>query len=254
MEIIGLLIVACLGYIFFVGYNKAKTRRYHAVITRAKRDLNENNELYSPTWINNADKRNEFISVVKELCLKHGVSNSYLDQLFSSEEFLRVVVMKFTALLEQNKLSFTSQMTGSSDLIVDMWNAGVELPPSNAKLLNIISFIDSKISNNFDAACAAVRLYLDANFIHAVNMFNNSNAVSFEQEYGHTISNEAKAFLAEIDVTNSVQYMELNYQSHTVNLREISRYISSFSNNRSSEELRLKLWAAEHIIKTWKLR
>jgi hypothetical protein len=254
MEIIGLLLIAWLGYIFFVGYNRAKRRRYHAVIARARRDLNENNELYTPTWINNADKRNEFIGVVRVLSLKHGVSNSYLDQLFSSEDFLRVLVMKFAAILEQNKLSFTSQMTGSSDFIVDMWKEGVEIPPSNANLLNIISFIDSKISNNFDAACAASRLYLDANFIHAVNMFNNSNAVSFEQEYGHTITSEGKAFFDKIDVTNGVQYMELNYQSHTVNLREISRYISSFSNKRSSEELRLKLWAAEYIIKTWKLR
>ena len=73
------------------------------------------------------------------------------------------------------------------------------------------------------------------------------------QEYGHTITSEGKAFFDKIDVTNGVQYMELNYQSHTVNLREISRYISSFSNERSSEELRLKLWAAEYIIKTWKL-
>lgn len=253
MEIIGLLLIAGLGYIIFVVYNKAKTRRYYTVITWAKKSLNENNEFYHPTWINNDDKRSEFIGVVRELSLKHGVSNSYLDQLFSNEDFLRVVVMKFAAILEKNKFSFTSQMTGSSELIVDMWDEGVEIPPSNANLLNIISFIDSKISNHFDAGCVATRLYLDANFIHAVIMFNNSNAASFEQEYGHTITSEGKAFFDKIDVTNGVQYMELNYQSHTVNLREISRYISSFSNERSSEELRLKLWAAEYIIKTWKL-
>lgn len=254
MEIIGLLFLAWLGYVVFGGYNKAKTRRYYAVVARAKRGLTETKDLYRPTWINNDDKRNEFVSVVRTLSLKQGVPASYLDQLFSSEEFLRVVVMKFTAILEQNNLSFTSQQTASSELIFDMWKDGVEMPPSNSNLQQIISFLDTKIFNSFDAAVVASRLYLDANFIHAVNMFNNPNTVSFEKKYGHTIPNEAKAFFDQIDVTNGSQYIELNYQTHSVNVTEISRYISSFSNNKPSDELTLKLLTAEHLIETWKLR
>lgn len=253
MEIIGLLFLAWLSYVIFGGYNKAKTRKYYAVIARAKRELSETKDLYRPTWINNDDKRNEFVSVVRTLSIKQGVPASYLDQLFSSEEFLRVVVMKFTAILEQNDLSFTAQKTASSELINDLWNGGVEIPPSNTNLQKIISFLDTKIFNSFDAAVVASRLYLDANFIHAVNMFNNPNAVSFEKKYGHTISNEAKAFFDQIDVTNGVQYMELNYQTHSVNVTEISRYISSFSNNSPTDELTLKLLAAEHLIEYWKL-
>lgn len=253
MEIIGLLFLAWLGYVIFGGYNKAKTRKYYAVVARAKRELSETKDLYRPTWINNDDKRNEFVSVVRTLSIKQGVPASYLDQLFSSEEFLRVVVMKFTAILEQNDLSFTAQKTASSELINDLWNGGVEIPPSNTNLQKIISFLDTKIFNSFDAAVVASRLYLDANFIHAVNMFNNPNAVSFEKKYGHTISNEAKAFFDQIDVTNGVQYMELNYQTHSVNVTEISRYISSFSNNSPTDELTLKLLAAEHLIEYWKL-
>ena len=253
MEIIGLLIVAWLGYVILGGYNKAKTRRYYAVVARAKRGLTETKDLYRPTWINNDDKRNEFVSVVRTLSLKQGVPASYLDQLFSSEEFLRVVVMKFTAILEQNNLSFTSQKTASSELIKDLWNGGVEIPPSNTHLQKIITFLDTKIFNSFDASVVAARLYLDANFIHAVDMFKNPNAVSFEKKYGHTISSEAKTFFDKIDVTNGAQYMELNYQTHTVNITEISRYISSFSNNKPSDELVLKLLTAEHIIERWKL-
>jgi len=252
MEIIGLLILAWLYYVIFGGYNKAKTRRYHAVVARAKRGLTETKDLYRPTWSNNEDKRNEFIGVVRTLSYKQGVPVSYLDQIFRSEEFSRVV-MKFTALLENNNLSFTSQKTAVSELIRDMWKDGVEMPPSNTRLQQIISFLDSKIPNNFSAGAVATRLYLDANFIHAVDMFNNPNAVSFEKKYGHDISSEAKAFFDKIDVTNGAQYMELNYQSHTVNLTEISRFISSFSNKKSSDELLLKLWAAEHLIEKWKL-
>jgi len=254
MEIIGLLILAWLGYVIFGGYNKAKTRRYHAVVSRAKRTLDETNELYRPTWINNDNKRNEFIGVVRNLSSKQGVPGNYLDHLFNNEAFNRMVIMKFTAILEQNKLSFTSQATATSELIRDMWNDGVEMPPSNSNLQQIISFLDTKIFNSFDAAVVASRLYLDANFIHAVNMFNNPNAVSFEKKYGHTISNEAKEFFDKIDVTNGALYMELNYQTHGVNLTEISRYISSFSNNKTSDELILKLLTAEHLIETWKLR
>lgn len=254
MEIIGVLFLAWLGYVIFGGYNKAKTRRYYAVVARAKRGLTETKDLYRPTWINNDDKRNEFIAVVRSLSSKHGVPHNYLEQLFLSEEFLRVVVLKFTALLEQNKLSFTSQATATSELIRDMWKDGVEMPPSNSNLQQIISFLDTKIFNSFDASVVAARLYLDANFIHAVNMFNNPNAVSFEKKYGHTISNEAKAFFDQIDVTNGAQYMELNYQTHSVNVTEISRFISSFSNNKPSDELVLKLLTAEHLIETWKLR
>ncbi len=254
MEIIGLLILAWLGYVIFGGYNKAKTRRYYAVIARAKRELNETKDLYRPTWINNDEKRNEFISVVRTLSYKQGVPVNYLDQLFRSEEFSRVVIMKFTALLEQNNLSFTSQKTAVSELIRDMWNEGVEIPPSNTNLQTIINFIDTKIFNSFDASVLAARLYLDANFIHAVDMFNNPNAVAFEKKYGHDISREAKAFFDKIDVSNGSQYMELNYQTHSVNLTEISRYISSLSNNKPSDELLLKLFTAEHLIETWKLR
>jgi len=253
MEIIGLLLLAWLGYLIFGGYNKAKTRRYHAVVARAKRGLTETKDLYRPTWINNDDMRDEFIGVVRTLSYKEGVSASYLDQLFRSEEFSRVV-MKFAALLEQNKFSFTAQKTATSDLIRDMWKDGVEMPPSNPRLQHIISFLDSKIPDNFSAGAVATRLYLDANFIHAVETFNNQYAVSFQQKYGHTISSEAKAFFDQIDVTNGVQYMELNYQTHSVNLTEISRYISSFSKNRTSDELILKLLTAEHLIEKWGLR
>ncbi len=253
MEIIGLLFLAWVGYVIFGGYNKAKTRRYYAVIARAKRELTETKDLYRPTWINNDDKRNEFIGVVRTLSYKQGVPVSYLDQIFRSEEFSRVV-MKFTALLEKNNLSFTSQKTAVSELIRDMWKEGVEMPPSNTNLQTIINFVDTKIFNSFDASVIAARLYLDANFIHAVDMFNNPNAVSFEEKYGHAISSEAKAFFDKIDVTNGAQYMELNYQTHSVNLTEISRYISSFSNNTPSDELLLKLLTAEQLIETWKLR
>lgn len=134
-----------------------------------------------------------------------------------------------------------------------MWKDGVEMPLSNSNLQQIISFFNTKIFNSFDAAVVASRLYLDANFIHAVNMFNNPNAVSFERKYGHTISNEVKAFFDQIDVTNGSQYMELNYQTQRVNVTEISRYISSFSNNKPSDELTMKLSTAEHLIETWKL-
>lgn len=254
MEIIGVLILAWLGYVIFGGYNKAKTRRYHAVVARAKRTIDETDELYRPTWINNDNKRDEFIGVVKSLSLKQGVPGEYLDHLFNNEAFNRMVLMKFTAILEQNNLSFTDQKTAVSELIRDLWKDGVEMPPSNSNLQQIISFLDTKIFNSFDAAVVASRLYLDANFIHAVNMFNSPDAESFEKKYGHTISNEAKAFFDQIDVTNGAQYMELNYQTHSVNVTEISRYISSFSNNKPSDELTLKLLTAEHLIETWKLR
>ncbi len=254
MEIIGLLILAWLGYVIFGGYNKAKTRRYHAVVARAKRTMGETNELYRPTWINNDNKRDEFIEVVRSLSSKQGVPGNYLDHLFNNEAFNRMVLMKFTAILEQNNLSFTDQKTAVSELIRDWWKDGVEMPPSNSNLQQIISFIDTKIFDSFDASVLAARLYLDASFIHAVDMFNNPNAISFEKKYGHDISSEAKAFFDKIDVTNGAQYMELNYQSHTVNLTEISRFISSFSNKKSSDELLLKLWAAEYLIETWKLR
>jgi len=254
MEIIGLLILAWLGYVILGGYNKAKTRRYHAVVARAKRTIDETNELYRPTWINNDNKRDEFIEVVRSLSSKKGVPGNYLDHLFNNEAFNRMVLMKFTAILEQNKLSFTDQKTAVSELIRDLWKDGVEMPPSNSNLQQIISFLDTKIFNSFDASAVAARLYLDANFIHAVETFNNPSAVSFEEKYGHTISSEAKEFFDKIDVTNGALYMELNYQTHGVNLTEISRYISSFSNNKSSEELILKLLTAEHLIETWKLR
>ncbi|MCE9980700.1 MULTISPECIES: hypothetical protein [Leclercia] len=254
MEIIGLLLLAWLGYVIFGGYNKAKTRRYHAVVARAKRTIDETNELYRPTWINNDNKRNEFIDVVRSLSSKQGVPGNYLDHLFNNEAFNRMVLMKFTAILEQNKLSFTDQKNAVSELIRDLWKDGVEMPPSNSNLQQIVSFLDTKIFNSFDASAVAARLYLDANFIHAVETFNNPSAVSFEEKYGHTISSEAKEFFDKIEVTNGAQYMELNYQSHGVNLTEISRYISSFSNNKSSEELILKLLTAEHLIETWKLR
>ena len=254
MEIIGLLILAWLGYVILGGYNKAKTRRYHAVVARAKRTIDETNELYRPTWINNDNKRNEFIDVVRSLSSKQGVPGNYLDHLFNNEAFNRMVLMKFTAILEQNKLSFTDQKNAVSELIRDLWKDGVEMPPSNSNLQQIVSFLDTKIFNSFDASAVAARLYLDANFIHAVETFNNPSAVSFEEKYGHTISSEAKEFFDKIEVTNGAQYMELNYQSHGVNLTEISRYISSFSNNKSSEELILKLLTAEHLIETWKLR
>ncbi|HDC4298832.1 hypothetical protein NOX26_06545 [Enterobacter kobei] len=254
MEIIGLLIVAWLGYVIIGGYNKAKTRRYYAVVTRAKRELNETKDLYRPTWINNDDKRNEFIGVVRTLSFKQGVPVSYLDQLFRSEEFLRDVVMKFTALLEQNKLSFTSQKTATSELIRDMWNEGVELPPANAKLEKINSFLRTKISNSFEASAVAARLYLDANFIHAVEIYNNPNPVSFEEKYGETISNEVKPFFDKIDVTNGAQYMELNYRTCSIDITEISRFISSLSENRSSDELVLKLLTATELVETWRLR
>lgn len=254
MEIIGLLLLAWLGYVIFGGYNKAKTRRYHAVVARAKRTIDETNELYRPTWINNDNKRNEFIDVVRSLSSKQGVPGNYLDHLFNNEAFNRMVLMKFTAILEQNNLSFTDQKNAVSELIRDLWKDGVEMPPSNSNLQQIVSFLDTKIFNSFDASAVAARLYLDANFIHAVETFNNPSAVSFEEKYGHTISSEAKAFFDKIDVTNGAQYMELNYQTHGVNLTEISRYISSFSNNKSSEELILKLLTAEHLIETWKLR
>lgn len=254
MEIIGLLLLAWLGYVIFGGYNKAKTRRYHAVVARAKRTIDETNELYRPTWINNDNKRNEFIDVVRSLSSKQGVPGNYLDHLFNNEAFNRMVLMKFTAILEQNNLSFTDQKNAVSELIRDLWKDGVEMPPSNSNLQQIVSFLDTKIFNSFDASAVAARLYLDANFIHAVETFNNPSAVSFEEKYGHTISSEAKEFFDKIEVTNGAQYMELNYQSHGVNLTEISRYISSFSNNKSSEELILKLLTAEHLIETWKLR
>ncbi|MEB5748885.1 hypothetical protein MXF13_03130 [Leclercia adecarboxylata] len=254
MEIIGLLILAWLGYVILGGYNKAKTRRYHAVVARAKRTIDETNELYRPTWINNDNKRDEFIEVVRSLSSKKGVPGNYLDHLFNNEAFNRMVLMKFTAILEQNKLSFTDQKTAVSELIRDLWKDGVEMPPSNSNLQQIISFLDTKIFNSFDASAVAARLYLDANFIHAVETFNNPSAVSFEEKYGHTISSEAKEFFDKIDVANGTLYMELNYQTHGVNLTEISRYISSFSNNKSSEELILKLLTAEHLIETWKLR
>ncbi|WJT04732.1 hypothetical protein OCT50_08150 [Leclercia adecarboxylata] len=254
MEIIGLLLLAWLGYVIFGGYNKAKTRRYHAVVARAKRTIDETNELYRPTWINNDNKRNEFIDVVRSLSSKQGVPGNYLDHLFNNEAFNRMVLMKFTAILEQNKLSFTDQKNAVSELIRDLWKDGVEMPPSNSNLQQIVSFLDTKIFNSFDASAVAARLYLDANFIHAVETFNNPSAVSFEEKYGHTISSEAKEFFDKIEVTNGAQYMELNYQSHGVNLTEISRYISSFSNNKSSDELILKLLTAEHLIETWKLR
>jgi len=254
MEIIGLLILAWLGYVILGGYNKAKTRRYHAVVSRAKRTLDETNELYRPTWINNDNKRNEFIEVVRSLSSKQGVPGNYLDHLFNNEAFNRMVLMKFTAILEQNKMSFTDQKMAVSELIQDLWKDGVEMPPSNSNLQQIVSFLDTKIFNSFDGSAVAARLYLDANFIHAVETFNNPSAVSFEQKYGHTISNEAKEFFDKIDVTNGALYMELNYQTHGVNLTEISRYISSFSNNKTSDELILKLLTAEHLIETWKLR
>lgn len=254
MEIIGLLLLAWLGYVIFGGYNKAKIRRYHAVVARAKRTIDETNELYRPTWINIDNKRNEFIDVVRSLSSKQGVPGNYLDHLFNNEAFNRMVLMKFTAILEQNKLSFTDQKNAVSELIRDLWKDGVEMPPSNSNLQQIVSFLDTKIFNSFDASAVAARLYLDANFIHAVETFNNPSAVSFEEKYGHTISSEAKEFFDKIEVTNGAQYMELNYQSHGVNLTEISRYISSFSNNKSSEELILKLLTAEHLIETWKLR
>ncbi|MCU6679995.1 hypothetical protein [Leclercia tamurae] len=254
MEIIGLLLLAWLGYVIFGGYNKAKTRRYHAVVARAKRTIDETNELYRPTWINNDNKRNEFIDVVRSLSSKQGVPGNYLDHLFNNEAFNRMVLMKFTAILEQNKLSFTDQKNAVSELIRDLWKDGVEMPPSNSNLQQIVSFLDTKIFNSFDASAVAARLYLDANFIHAVETFNNPSAVSFEEKYGHTISSEAKEFFDKIEVTNGAQYMELNYQSHGVNLTEISRYISSFSNNKTSDELILKLLTAEHLIETWKLR
>jgi len=254
MEIIGLLLLAWLGYVIFGGYNKAKTRRYHAVVARAKRTIDETNELYRPTWINNDNKRNEFIDVVRSLSSKQGVPGNYLDHLFNNEAFNRMVLMKFTAILEQNNLSFTDQKNAVSELIRDLWKDGVEMPPSNSNLQQIVSFLDTKIFNSFDASAVAARLYLDANFIHAVETFNNPSAVSFEEKYGHTISSEAKEFFDKIDVTNGAQYMELNYQSHGVNLTEISRYISSFSNNKSSDELILKLLTAEHLIEYWKLR
>lgn len=252
MEILAIVTIGWIGYVIFGGYNKAKTRRYHSVVARAKSGLTETKDLYRPTWINNDDKRNEFIGVVRTLSYKQGVPVSYLDELFRSEEFSRVV-MKFTALLEKNNLSFTSQKTAVSEIIRDMWKDGVEMPPSNTRLQQIISFLDSKIPNNFSAGAVATRLYLDANFIHAVNMFNNPNAISFENKYGHAISSEAKVFFDQIDVTNGSQYMELNYQTHSVNLTEISRYISSFSNNKPSDELLLKLMTAEHLIEKWKL-
>jgi len=254
MEIIGLLILAWLGYVILGGYNKAKTRRYHAVVARAKRTIDETNELYRPTWINNDNKRDEFIEVVRSLSSKKGVPGNYLDHLFNNEAFNRMVLMKFTAILEQNKLSFTDQKTAVSELIRDLWKDSVEMPPSNSNLQQIVSFLETKIFNSFDASAVAARLYLDANFIHAVETFNNPSAVSFEEKYGHTISSEAKEFFDKIDVTNGALYMELNYQTHGVNLTEISRYISSFSNNKSSDELILKLLTAEHLIETWKLR
>ncbi|QIK13406.1 hypothetical protein G7090_08470 [Leclercia sp. 29361] len=254
MEIIGLLVLAWLGYVILGGYNKAKTRRYHAVVARAKRTIDETDELYRPTWINNDNKRNEFIEVVRSLSSKQGVPGNYLDHLFNNEAFNRMAIMKFTAILEQNNLSFTDQKMAVSELIRDLWKDGVEMPPSNTNLQKIITFLDTKIFNGFDASAVAARLYLDANFIHAVETFNNPSSVSFEEKYGDIISNEAKPFFNVIDITNGAQYMELHYQNHSVDITEISRYISSFSNNKPSDELLLKLFTAEHLIQYWKLR
>jgi len=255
MEFIGLLIIAWLGYVIIGGYNKAKSRRYYAVVSRAKRELTETKDLYHPTWINNDDKRHEFIGVVRSISFKLGVPVSYLDQLFKSEEFFRVVILKFTAILEQNNLSFTSQKTATSELIRDMWNGGVEIPPSNTNLQKIISFLDTKIFNSFDASAVAARLYLDANFSHAVDMYQNSNAVSFEKKYGYAITNEAKPFFDRIDVTNGTKHMDTNYPTCSIDMDEISRFITSCSSSKSSEDLvTLKLLAAEEIIRVWKIR
>ncbi len=253
MEIIGLLIVAWLGYVVIGGYNKAKTRRYHAVVARARRGLNQNQEVSRPSWTYNKDKINEFVVVVRTLCIKHGVSENYLDQLLENQDFHRMVLIKFLAILEQNNLSFNSQKTAASELIIDLWNGGVEIPPANSNLQNITSFLDTKVLNSLDAAAVAARLYLDANFIHAVDMYKNPNAVSFVKKHGHIISNEAKPFFEKIEVTNGSQYMELNHPNCSVDINEISRFISSFSKNRSTDELILKLLSAQHLIKIWRL-
>jgi len=255
MEFIGLLIIAWLGYVIIGGYNKAKTRRYYAIVSRAKRELTETKDLYRPAWINNDDKRQEFIGVVRSLSLKLGVPVSYLDQLFRSEEFFRVVILKFTAILEQNNLSFTSQKTATSELIRDMWNGGVEIPPSNTNLQKIISFLEAKILNSFDASAIATRLYLAANFSHAVDMYQNSNPVSFEEKYGYAITNEAKPFFDRIDVTNGTKHMEANYPTCSIDMDEVSRFISSCVSGKSSKDLLiLNLLTAQEIIRIWKIR
>lgn len=254
MEFVGLIFILWLGYMLIKGYSKAKARRYHAVVARARRGLTENQEVPRPAWIYDRDKLGEFFDVVRALCIKYGVSESYLDEVLPNQDFHRMVLIKFVSILEQNNMSFTSQKVATSELIRDLWNSGVEIPPANLNLQKIINFLDSKIFSSFDASAIATNLYLGANFDHAVNMYQNPNAVTFEKKYGHTISNDAKPFFDKIDVMNGAKYMDANYSTCSIDLNEISAFVSSFSDNRSSDKIALKLLTAEYIIKNWKLR
>lgn len=255
MGFIGFIIILWLVYIAIKGYNKAKTRKYNAVIVRAKRSLSETKDICYPTWFNNNNKRHQFIDVVRTLSLKQGVPAPYLDKMFKSEEFFRVVIMKFTAILEKNKLGFTSQMVGTSDLIRDMWDEGMELPPSQSTLNKINQFLDTKIFNSVDASAVATHLYLGAHFLHAIEIYSNPRAVSFEKKYSHTMSNEVKIYFDKIDVTNGRKHMETYHPNCRIDMAEIDRFISSCCDKTSADELLvLKLLSAVKIIEDWKLR
>ena len=115
MELILLLIVG----IFVYAFVKAKVRMAHANQMRAMRDLLEGSGR-APSWVNNLDRREEFLYTIERLAIRKSVPPAYIREALGDKEMFKTFV-HYAGALEKHKASFAEQKVAVAELIVKLW-------------------------------------------------------------------------------------------------------------------------------------